>query len=259
MLADLVIAALGQQGMLWSSSPISTELESVMVDWLVDALGLPATWKTTSSGGGVLTSTASDATHLAVVVARQAAGDLPVDTLVAYGSQQAHSSIEKGARVAGYRHIRTVAVDADYAMDPVAFEVAVLADIEAGLRPAFVCSTVGTTGRGGSVRELPNRPAARGIRAAGSRLRSTSEPPEVGPPCGPHQNTKILESGASREPIGQWCSVAAQVLASNTGRGQLGEEGVEVVHVGSLRCLAIQFWIVTDVISLDSYTVPRLG
>lgn len=146
VLGDLVSSALGQQGMLWASSPIATEMETAMVDWLVDALGLPDVWKTTAAGGGVFTSTASDATHLAAVVARHVAGEVPADRLVAYGSQQAHSSIEKGARVAGYRHVRAVAVDDVFAMRPDALEEAIVADRRAGLVPAFVCSAVGTTG-----------------------------------------------------------------------------------------------------------------
>ncbi len=145
ILADLVAAGLGQQGMLWASSPISTELETAMVDWLVDALGLPQTWKSTSTGGGVIMGTASEATHLAAVVARESRPEPSLDELVAYGSEQAHSSIEKGARIAGYRHIRAVPVDEVHAMRPDALRVAIERDISAGLAPTFVCSTVGTT------------------------------------------------------------------------------------------------------------------
>jgi aromatic-L-amino-acid decarboxylase len=70
----------------------------------------------------------------------------PIETLVAYASAQAHSSIEKGARVAGFGQYRPVPVDGDYALDPVALEAAIVEDIDRGLVPAFVCSTVGTTG-----------------------------------------------------------------------------------------------------------------
>jgi aromatic-L-amino-acid decarboxylase len=90
---------------------------------------------------------ASDSTHTALVVARlRAQQQAPIDRLVAYTSQQAHSSVEKGARVAGYQHLRLVPVDERYALDPVALRAAVDRDVAAGLVPAFVGSTVGTTG-----------------------------------------------------------------------------------------------------------------
>ena len=147
MLADLVSSGLAQQGMMWSTSPATTEIEAHMMDWLVDLLGLPQTWKTTDVGGGVVQMSASDSTHTALVVARhQKAADHSLDDLVAYTSSQAHSSIEKGARVAGYRHVRKVDVDENYAMDTDALAAAVAQDRVDGLVPTFVCSAVGTTG-----------------------------------------------------------------------------------------------------------------
>lgn len=147
ILGELVSAGVGQQGMLWSTSPATTEVESHMADWLVDLLGLPQTWKTTGPGGGVIQGSASDATHTALVVARDlAAKDHSLDQLVAYSSAQAHSSIEKGAHVAGFRHYHKIEVDSDYAMRPEALEARLAADREAGLIPAFLCSAVGTTG-----------------------------------------------------------------------------------------------------------------
>ena len=148
ILAELVAAGLGAQGMLWATGPAVTEIEARVLDWLVDLLGLPPHFKTAvGPGGGVIQMSASDSTHTALVVARHRIGASadPAD-LVAYASQQAHSSVEKGARVAGYRHLRLIDVDATYAMDPDALEAAVAADIADGLTPAFVCSTVGTTG-----------------------------------------------------------------------------------------------------------------
>ena len=93
ILGELVSAGLGVQGMLWATSPAATEVEEVVADWLVDLLGLPEAWKTTGPGGGVIQMSASDSTHTALVVARERAG---VDTarMVAYASEQAHSSIE---------------------------------------------------------------------------------------------------------------------------------------------------------------------
>lgn len=145
VLAEMITAALGQQGMMWITSPAATELEMVTLDWLVDLLGLPPEWKMAGPGGGSIQVSASDASHLALVIARQRQS-APTDQLVAYASAQAHSSLEKGARVAGYRHFRSVAVGSDWAMSPSALADAVGEDCGRGLVPAFVCSTVGTTG-----------------------------------------------------------------------------------------------------------------
>ena len=147
-LAELAAAGIGQQGMMWATSPISTELESVMMDWIVDLLGLPQTWKTTSVGGGVIQVTASDGTHTALVVARDRAqrAGAEIGKVVAYVSEQAHSSVEKGARVAGYQHIRLLGVDESYAVNVDSLEASIAADLRAGLVPTFVCSAVGTTG-----------------------------------------------------------------------------------------------------------------
>lgn len=147
ILGELVAAGVSQVGMLWSTSPAATEIETQMVDWLVDLLALPQGWKTTAQGGGVIQGTASEATHTALVVARdRAARSHSLDDLVAYGSEQSHSSVEKGAAVAGFRHYRMVAVDAAFAMRPESLAERIAHDKAAGLVPAFVCSTVGTTG-----------------------------------------------------------------------------------------------------------------
>ncbi len=147
ILGELAAAGLGVQGMLWSTSPACTEVEMAMMDWLVDLLDLPQGWKSSGPGGGVIQMTASDSTHAALVVARRLAAERgSVADTVAYTSQQAHSSIEKGANVAGYGHLRLVDVDDTFAMSPAALQAAIEADVAAGLNPAFVCSTVGTTG-----------------------------------------------------------------------------------------------------------------
>jgi aromatic-L-amino-acid decarboxylase len=151
ILADLASAGIGAQGMLWATSPALTEVESRMVDWLVDLLGLPGAWKTSvGPGGGVIQMSTSDSTHLMHVVARERAvsAGAGTDQLVAYGSAQAHSSVERGARIAGFRHVRLVDVDSDYAMRPDALEATIAADRAAGLTPAVVTSTIGTTGTG---------------------------------------------------------------------------------------------------------------
>jgi aromatic-L-amino-acid decarboxylase len=147
ILGELVSAGLGVQGMLWATSPACTELESVVLDWMVDLLDLPTTWKTTGPGGGVIQMSASDSTHTALVVAREQARERgSAEHMVVYASAQAHSSVEKGGKVAGFGHVRLVEVDDAYALVPDALDDAIEADLAAGLVPVAVVSAVGTTG-----------------------------------------------------------------------------------------------------------------
>ncbi|NND12491.1 MAG: aspartate aminotransferase family protein [Acidimicrobiia bacterium] len=145
VLADFISTGLGVNGITWASSPALTEVESQVLDWLADLLGLPETWKTTGPGGGVIQLSASNSSHISIVAARHRAGPGP-DLMVAYTSSQSHSSIEKGARVAGIGHVRLIETDAEFAMRPAALQEAIDRDRAAGLQPMFVCSTVGTTG-----------------------------------------------------------------------------------------------------------------
>jgi aromatic-L-amino-acid decarboxylase len=149
ILGEMASAGLAVQGMLWSASPAVTEIEGAVLDWLVELMGLPDAWRVdTGPGGGVLQMSASDSTHTSLVVARHLATEAGADpsTLVAYGSAEAHSSIEKGARVAGFQHIRAVPVDGDLAMAASELRSLIASDLAGGLQPTWVCSTVGTTG-----------------------------------------------------------------------------------------------------------------
>jgi aromatic-L-amino-acid decarboxylase len=149
VLGELVSAGLGVQGMLWSTSPAVTEVESLVMDWLVDMMGLPREWRVdTGPGGGVLQASASDSTHTALVVARERAVRAGADVrrLVVYASSQAHSSVEKGARVAALQNVRLIDVDDELGLDPAALRRAVESDLADGLVPCAVVSTVGTTG-----------------------------------------------------------------------------------------------------------------
>jgi len=146
ILGDLAASGLGVQGMLWSTSPSATEIEMKVLDWLVDLMGLPETWKSDGRGGGVIQMSASDATHAALVVARHRRSDeASTSDMVVYASNQAHSSIEKGCTVAGIGHCRAIDVDGAYAMDPNALRTVIEADIDAGLLPIAVVSSIGTT------------------------------------------------------------------------------------------------------------------
>ncbi len=153
ILGDLVSSGLGVQGMLWATSPAATEVETHMMDWLVEMLGLPERFSSRGTGGGVIQDSASSATLAALLAARErATGGVSNkegvdDRLVVYTSTQAHSSVEKAVKIAGIGadRLRLIEVDETFAMRPEALEAAVSADLDAGLIPAFVSATVGTT------------------------------------------------------------------------------------------------------------------
>ena len=151
ILADLVCAGLGVQGMSWQTSPAATEVEEVVMDWLRQMVGLPATFT------GVIQDTASTSTLTALLCARERTSSFSQNReglqggeppLVVYASDQAHSSIEKDALLAGFgkKHLRLVATDRAHAMRIDALAEAIEADRAAGLRPCAVVATTGTTG-----------------------------------------------------------------------------------------------------------------
>jgi aromatic-L-amino-acid decarboxylase len=153
ILGDLLSSGLGVQGMLWVTSPACTELETHVLDWLVDMLALPSQFKSSSSGGGVIQDSASSAALTAMLAARERAtgytnreqGNDP--RLVAYASNQAHSSLQKAAMIAGIgaQNLRLVDVDESFAMRPKDLAIKIQDDRRAGLLPFFVSATVGTT------------------------------------------------------------------------------------------------------------------
>src|SRR6202140_4587435 len=106
ILGDLLSSGLGVQGMLWSTSPACTELETHVLDWLVPMLGLPEKFLSTGNGGGVIQDTASSATLVALLAARERATEFASNRkgcdgrLIAYCSTQTHSSIEKAVKIA---------------------------------------------------------------------------------------------------------------------------------------------------------------
>ena len=154
ILGELAAAGLGVQGMSWVTSPACTEVETLMLDWMQELLGLPDRFRSTSStGGGVIQGSASEATLVSILAARWKAtgGAINVigDTtdLVAYATSQAHSSIEKGLRIAGIGTSQTRIVEHDdqFAMRPDSLAELVAIDRADGLRPFWVCATRGTT------------------------------------------------------------------------------------------------------------------
>lgn len=151
VLGELLSAGLGVQGMLWATSPACTELETHMLDWMIDLLGLPERFRSTGAGGGTLQDSASSGVLVAVLAARERiAGQFRWEELVAYSSEHAHSSMLKGCKIAGLQEsqIRSIASDDNFAMDPDALRAAMRDDIADGKRPFFVQATTGTTSSG---------------------------------------------------------------------------------------------------------------
>lgn len=157
VLGEMLATGLGVQGMLWATSPACTELETHVLDWLVDMLALPQKFKSSGRGGGVIQDTASSAALCALLAARERATQFASNEhgcdgkLVAYTSNQAHSSIEKAVKIAGLgrKNLRVIEVDESFAMKPNALLAQIQKDRAAGLVPCFVSATVGTTSSNG--------------------------------------------------------------------------------------------------------------
>ena len=144
VLGDLVSSGLGVQGMLWATSPACTELETHVLDWLVELLGLPDHFR----GNGVIQDSASSAALCAILAARdRVSPTIDRTKLRAYASDQAHSSVEKGLRVAGLQReqLRLVQVDEQFRLRPDALASAIADDLAHGHVPFLVVATVGTT------------------------------------------------------------------------------------------------------------------
>uniref|UniRef100_A0A673BNV0 Histidine decarboxylase n=2 Tax=Sphaeramia orbicularis TaxID=375764 RepID=A0A673BNV0_9TELE len=161
MLGDMLADALNCVGFTWASSPACTELELNVMDWLCKALGLPSFFlhhHPDSRGGGILQSTVSESTLVALLAARkdkilQLRSELDQDVdesilnsrLVAYTSDQAHSSVEKAGLITLVK-IRFLPTDEHLSLTGDTLKQAIGEDRRRGLVPFMVCATLGTTG-----------------------------------------------------------------------------------------------------------------
>jgi aromatic-L-amino-acid decarboxylase len=148
---ELLSAAFDNKAMLWRTSPASTELEEVTLDWLRQMMGLD------SGMSGIIYDTASVSSMHAIAAAREGVElrireegmsgrkDLPL--LRVYVSEQAHSSIEKGVITLGLgqRGLRKIPTDSEFRMDTKALAAAIEEDKQNGIVPFCVVATVGTT------------------------------------------------------------------------------------------------------------------
>lgn len=153
VLAEMLTATMAAQCMSWETSPAATEIEGRMLEWLRQLIGLPEGFV------GSIQDTASTATLCAILAARERATDFSVnesgigdgETLTAYCSAEAHSSVEKNIKIAGIgrSRLRKISVDADYAMIPEHLDHAIRDDVAAGNKPVCTVATIGTTGASG--------------------------------------------------------------------------------------------------------------
>lgn len=151
ILAEILTAAFSSNGMLWKTSPAVTEMEKSMMNWFRQMVGLPENY------WGIIYDTASTSSMHAIASAREqmglgfrekgAAGRKDLPKIILYSSEQAHSSIDKGALLlgVGLDGIRKIPVNEKFEMIPEKLEEAIDEDIKKGCKPFCVVATVGTT------------------------------------------------------------------------------------------------------------------
>ena len=149
ILAEMLTAGIGAQCMMWQTSPAAAELEEKVMNWLRDMIGLPEDFS------GVIHDTASTATLVALLTAREKATDYMINKdgfdgrkFRIYCSAEAHSSIEKDVKIAGFGkdNLVKIPVDDKFAIIPSALEEAIIKDKEQGFTPLCVIGAFGTTG-----------------------------------------------------------------------------------------------------------------
>lgn len=153
ILGELAAAGLNVNGMLWSTSPAATELETRVLDWCAELFDLPHRFRSTGPGGGCIQGTASEATLVALIAARHRLRASHPGPFRVITSEQAHSSVTKAAMIAGVAngpsdttHVTTLPTDAQGRMDLAALRTT-LADPRLPI-PAMVVATCGTTSTG---------------------------------------------------------------------------------------------------------------
>ncbi|MCP4458791.1 MAG: aspartate aminotransferase family protein [Cytophagales bacterium] len=150
ILAEMLMATLGIQGMKWDTSPASTELEERMMEWLRDAMAIPSDWT------GVIQDSASTSTLASIITAREQKSNYQVNknglngytNFRVYCSEETHSSVEKGVKIAGLGKENLVKVPTDdkLAMDSDLLLENIEKDIAKGYIPLCVIAAIGTTG-----------------------------------------------------------------------------------------------------------------
>jgi aromatic-L-amino-acid/L-tryptophan decarboxylase len=150
VLGDLIASACNIEPSYWSQAPGPNQVELTVLGWFKQWIGYPP------EAAGVLVSGGSAANLAALACAREALLGVMSDQVVAYVSDQAHSSIARAARVLGFRpnQVRVLPVDDGHRMRPGALAAAMSADLRGGRRPLFVAASAGSTSTG-AVDPLP--------------------------------------------------------------------------------------------------------
>ena len=166
ILAEMLTATLGAQCMKWETSPAAAELEERVMNWLRDAMALPADWE------GVIQDTASTATLAAILCARERHSNYQINdrgfegftNYRVYCSAETHSSIEKGVKIAGMgrKNLVKVAVDEQLAMRPDLLAQAIEKDISNGFQPLCVVVATGRRKRKLEATAEQRKPVYRG-------------------------------------------------------------------------------------------------
>jgi aromatic-L-amino-acid decarboxylase len=153
MLAEMLVSTIAPQCMLWQTSPAATEMETRMLEWLRQALGLPGNF------AGVIQDSASSATLAAVLTMRERALDWSGNAnglsgqprLRIYTSAEVHTSVDRAIWVSGIGQDNLVRIPTRgplRGIDPTALETAIRADIEQGFLPCGIVACTGGTGTG---------------------------------------------------------------------------------------------------------------
>jgi len=149
ILGEMLTSTLGAQCMIWDTSPAAAELEEKVMDWLKQMMGLPNDWH------GVIQDTASTSTLVAILSARERLTNFNINkngfsgqsVMTFYCSEEAHSSVEKAIKIAGFgsKNLRKISVDTSFAMIPEKLEEQIKKDITLGFQPVGVIAASGTT------------------------------------------------------------------------------------------------------------------
>ena len=161
ILGDLLASGFDVFQGTWLGGAGPSEVELVVLDWFKEWIGYP------DGAEGLLVSGGSEANLTALACARATRLGERFGNAVVYVSSQVHSSVERAARVLGFRadQLKSVAIDERYRMRPDALAEAVASDARAGLRPFLVAANAGATNTGAidPLPELADVCAERGL------------------------------------------------------------------------------------------------
>ncbi|CAN5542574.1 hypothetical protein BH10BAC4_BH10BAC4_17340 [soil metagenome] len=138
VLAEMLSSTLGAQCMIWLTSPAAEELEERMMEWMRDMIGLPPSFT------GVIQDSSSSATLVALLTAREHYSSYQINQkgfdgtqrYRVYTSTQAHSSVDKDVKIAGFgiENLVKIEVDENFALKPNELIEAIENDIRQGHR-----------------------------------------------------------------------------------------------------------------------------